>query len=34
MSEDPKLWDDPEKAQKLMRERQALVDAIETYSSL
>ena len=34
MSEDPKLWDDPEKAQKLMRERQALVDAIETYRSL
>ncbi|MFT7524527.1 MAG: peptide chain release factor 2, partial [Candidatus Paceibacteria bacterium] len=25
MSEDPNLWDDPEKAQNLMRERQALV---------
>ena len=28
-SEDPDLWNDPEKAQKLMRERQALVDAID-----
>ena len=28
--EDPNLWDNPEAAQKLMRERQALVDAIET----
>ena len=34
MSEDPDLWNDPEKAQKLMRERQALVDAMETYQSL
>ncbi len=34
MSEDPKLWDDPERAQKLMRERQALVDAMENYRSL
>lgn len=34
MSEDPDLWNDPEKAQKLMRERQALVDAMATYSSL
>ena len=32
--EDPTLWDDPAKAQKLMRERQALVDAIETYTSI
>ncbi|MFC3117485.1 peptide chain release factor 2 [Jhaorihella thermophila] len=32
--EDPGLWDDPEAAQKLMRERQALVDAIETYDSI
>ncbi|RFP87593.1 peptide chain release factor 2 [Rhodobacteraceae bacterium 63075] len=32
--EDPSLWDDPEKAQKLMRDRQALVDAIETHESL
>lgn len=32
--EDPGLWDDPEAAQKLMRERQALVDAIETYESI
>ncbi|AXT25763.1 peptide chain release factor 2 [Ruegeria sp. AD91A] len=32
--EDPNLWDDPEKAQKLMRERQMLVDAIETYESI
>ncbi len=34
MSENPDLWSDPEKAQKLMRERQALVDAMETYQSL
>ena len=34
MSEDPKLWDDPEKAQNLMRERQALLDAMGNYSSL
>lgn len=34
MSEDPNLWDDPERAQKLMRERQSLVDAMDTYSGL
>ena len=34
MSEDPDLWNDPAKAQKLMRERQALVDAMEAYKSL
>ena len=34
LSEDPDLWKDPEKAQKLMRERQALVDAMQTYQSL
>ncbi len=34
MSEDPDLWNDPAKAQKLMRERQALVDSIETYKSI
>ncbi len=34
MSEAPDLWDNPAKAQKLMRERQALVDAIDGYSSL
>ena len=32
--EDPTLWDDPEKAQKLMRERQMLVDAIDTYDGI
>ncbi|WP_372573096.1 peptide chain release factor 2 [Ruegeria jejuensis] len=32
--EDPNLWDDPEAAQKLMRQRQMLVDAMETYSSI
>ncbi len=31
MIEDPNLWNDPAKAQKLMRERQALMDAISTY---
>ncbi len=34
MSEDPDLWNDPAHAQKLMRERQALVDAIDAYTSL
>jgi len=32
--EDPTLWDDPEAAQKLMRERQMLVDAIKTYEGI
>ncbi len=32
--EDPNLWDDPAKAQKLMRDRQALVDAIKTYEGI
>ncbi len=34
MVEDPKLWDDPDRAQKLMRDRQALVDAMATYSGI
>ena len=34
MTEDPNLWDDPEKAQKLMRDRQMLVDAMERYSGM
>ncbi len=34
MIEDPDLWNDQEKAQKLMRDRQYLVDAIETCSSI
>jgi peptide chain release factor 2 len=34
MSEDPDLWNDPARAQALMRDRQALADAIETYRSL
>ncbi|GAA6195471.1 MULTISPECIES: peptide chain release factor 2 [Pseudophaeobacter] len=32
--EDPNLWDDAEAAQKLMRERQNLVDAIDTYKGI
>lgn len=32
--EDPTLWDDPDKAQKLMRDRQALLDAIKTYEDI
>ena len=32
--EDPNLWDDPDAAQKLMRERQNLVDAIATYDGI
>ncbi len=34
MSEDPDLWNDPAKAQNLMRERQMLVDAMDSYTSL
>ncbi|MDH5797999.1 MAG: peptide chain release factor 2 [Paracoccaceae bacterium] len=34
MIEDPGLWDDQERAQKLMRDRQMLVDAIETCESI
>nr|WP_319250860.1 peptide chain release factor 2 [uncultured Celeribacter sp.] len=34
MIEDPTLWDDPERAQKLMRDRQALMDAFETAKSI
>jgi len=32
--EDPALWNDPAAAQKLMRERQGLVDAVTTYRSI
>ena len=32
--EDPNLWDDPAAAQKLMRERQMLVDALDSYNSI
>ncbi|MCR9125323.1 MAG: peptide chain release factor 2 [Rhodobacteraceae bacterium] len=32
--EDPNLWDDPAAAQKLMRDRQMLVDAIDTYQGI
>ena len=32
--EDPTLWDNPENAQKFMRERQALVDAMESYDTI
>ena len=34
MIEDPNLWNDAAKAQKLMRERQALMDAISTYKMI
>ncbi|MEM6385818.1 MAG: peptide chain release factor 2 [Pseudomonadota bacterium] len=34
MVEDPNLWDNPDKAQKLMRDRQVLVDAMDRYSSM
>ncbi len=34
MVEDPNLWDDPEKAQKLMRDRQMLVDAVDRYTGM
>jgi len=32
--EDPDLWNDPEKAQKLMRDRQFLVDKMATYKAI
>ncbi|MEM1073148.1 MAG: peptide chain release factor 2 [Pseudomonadota bacterium] len=32
--EDPTLWDDPESAQKLMRDRQMLVDAMATHDGI
>ncbi|KPQ07217.1 MAG: peptide chain relase factor 2 PrfB [Rhodobacteraceae bacterium HLUCCA12] len=34
MIEDPDLWNDPDRAQKLMRERQALIDALGTHDSI
>ena len=32
--EDPNLWNDPAKAQKLMKERQALLDAVNAYKRI
>ena len=32
--EAPDLWDDPQKAQKLMQDRQALVDAVEVHDAI
>ncbi|MBU2888583.1 MULTISPECIES: peptide chain release factor 2 [Celeribacter] len=34
MIEDPTLWDDPERAQKLMRDRQMLMDAMKSATSI
>ncbi|MEV8466359.1 peptide chain release factor 2 [Fluviibacterium sp. DFM31] len=34
MAEDPDLWNDPTRAQKLMRDRQMLVDAMDTYKTI
>ena len=34
MIEDPNLWDDQERAQKLMRDRQMLVDAVDRYTGM
>jgi peptide chain release factor 2 len=34
MIENPDLWNDPARAQKLMRERQMLMDAVGTYDSI
>ena len=34
MSEDPELWNDPERAQKLMRERQQLSDGMDAIKAL
>ena len=33
-AEDPTLWDDPANAQKIMRERQQLADAVDAYRAL
>lgn len=32
--EDPNLWDNPDAAQKLMKDRQALVDAMDSYDTI
>ena len=34
MTEDPELWNDPARAQKLMRDRQMLSDAMETHRAI
>ena len=34
MTEDPELWNDPARAQALMRDRRMLSDALETYRSI
>ncbi|MHA6267583.1 peptide chain release factor 2 [Aliiroseovarius sp. CAU 1755] len=34
MTEDPDLWNDPDRAQKLMRERQALMDSVNSYKEM
>jgi peptide chain release factor 2 len=34
MTEDPDLWNDPARAQKVMRDRQGLADALDTYESM
>ncbi|MGV6838703.1 MAG: peptide chain release factor 2 [Planktomarina sp.] len=34
MIEDPDLWNDQERAQKLMRDRQALMDKVKTYEAI
>jgi len=34
MTEDPDLWNDPDRAQKLMRERQSLLDAVNSYKAM
>ena len=34
MTEDPDLWNDPSRAQTLMRDRRLLADALETYRSI
>src|SRR5690606_24016924 len=34
MTEDPDLWNDPARARKVMRDRQMLADALESYESM
>lgn len=34
LTEDPDLWNDPDRAQKLMRERQGLLDSVNSYKAM
>ena len=34
MTEDPDLWNEPDKAQKLMRERQNFIDQVDAHDAM